>query len=115
MSTTWRVATIQAADFWFWHETDLSVWPTDVCFRGAFRKSRVRAAMTVINPLRNSPCGERLGFTKHRGLPHKTTLLSQPNLDSLKNFSGMFEANRGKQFWLDRGAPPRRNAGGLHG
>jgi hypothetical protein len=29
-------------------------------------------------------------------LPHKTpTLLSQPNLDSLKKFPGMFEANRG--------------------
>src|ERR1700722_4299324 len=31
-------------------------------------------------------------------LPHKTTLLSQPNLVSLKNFPGMFKANRGKQF-----------------
>src|SRR3984957_17826334 len=31
-------------------------------------------------------------------LPHKTTFLSQPNLFSLKNFPGMFKANRGKQF-----------------
>jgi hypothetical protein len=42
-------------------------------------------------------------------------LLSQPNLVSLKNFPGLFEASRGKQIRLDRGAPPRRNARGLHG
>jgi hypothetical protein len=55
-------------------------------------------------------CKPSDGDSQNNGeLPHKTTLLSQPNLDSLKNFSGMFEAggmfeaNRGKQFRLDRG------------